>query len=74
MLVNESSTRNWTAVSAIDVQQGTGVPVMYMNAVHNGKDLNFSQNIQNFALYKENKEEVDLDYENFKANVIKEIG
>lgn len=74
MLVNKNSTRNWSAVSAVNVSEASGDPVMYMNAAFNGKDLNFSKNIQNYELYKANKDEVDADYDAFQDEVIKEIG
>ena len=74
MLVNKSSTKNWSAVSAVNIVESSGDPVMYMNAAFNGKDLNFSKNIQNYELYKAHKDEVDADYDAFQDEVIKEIG
>lgn len=74
MLVNKNQTRNWSAVSAVNVSEGKGDAVMYMNASYNGKDLNFSKNIQNVELYKENKAAVDADYAEFEAEVESEVG
>lgn len=74
MLVNRNESRNWSAVSAVNVSEGSGDPVMYMNAAFNGKDLNFSKNIQNYELYKVYKDEADTDYETFEKDVYKEIG
>lgn len=74
MLVNKSSTRNWSAVSAVNVAEGSGTPVMFMNASYNNKELNFSKSIQNYEWYKAHKDEVDADYGAFQDEVIKEIG
>lgn len=73
MLVNRNESRNWSAVSAVNVSESSGDAVMYMNASYNGQDLNFSKNIQNMALYETNKETVDADYAQFEADVIASI-
>lgn len=73
-LVNQSESRNFSAVSAVNISEGTGTPVMFMNASYNGKDVNFSKNIQNLALYRENQETVDADYEQFQNYVLADIG
>jgi len=73
MLVNKNESRNWSAVSAVNVTDNTGDPVMYMNASYNGQDFNFSKNIQNIELYKTNKQAVDADYAQFEADVIASI-
>lgn len=73
MLVNKNESRNWSAVSAVNVSESSGDAVMYMNASYNGQDLNFSKNIQNMALYETNKETVDADYAQFEADVIASI-
>lgn len=74
MLVNQNQTRNWTAISAVNVTGGTGDPVMYMNASYNGKDLNMSKSIQNHDLYKQYKDEVNADYNAFEQMVLDAIG
>ena len=71
-LVNRSVTRNYEAVSAL-VEGNSGTPIMYMNASYNGNELNFTKNIQDIELYKDNQEMVDKDYEEFQAYVIEEI-
>lgn len=73
MLVNKNESRNWSAVSAVNVSESSGDAVMYMNASYNGQDLNFSKNIQNMALYETNKETVDADYAQFEQDVINDI-
>ena len=73
MLVNKNESRNWSAVSAVNVSESSGDAVMYMNASYNGTDLNFSKNIQNMALYETNKETVDADYAQFEQDVIDDI-
>ena len=74
MLVNMKESRNWSAVSALNVSEGTGDPVMYMTGAYNGKDLNFTTNIQNTELYIQNKKDVDADYEAFRNKIFSEIG
>lgn len=74
MLVNQKETRQFTGVSAVDIRDGNGTPVMYMNASYDGKQLTFSENIQDYELYKSHKEEVEADHEAFKSNVIKQVG
>ena len=69
MLVNKNETRNWSAVSAINISEGSGEPVMYMNATFNGREINFTKNIQNYDLYMANKEVVDADYAQFEKEV-----
>jgi hypothetical protein len=73
MLVNKNTTQNWSAVSAINVSEGTGEPVMYMNAVFNGREISFSKNIQNYDLYVANKEVVDADYAQFEKDVEEDL-
>lgn len=73
MLVNKKETRNFQAVSATNVQDGTGTPIAYFNANYSGNDLAFNMNIVSFSLYKENKETVDADYETFKNEVIEKL-
>ena len=74
MLVNKQKTRNWNAVSAVNVQNDTGDPVMYMNASYNNVTVNFGKNIQNMELYIANKQTVDADYAQFEAEVLADIG
>lgn len=76
MLVNQNSSRNWNAVSAVnvDIETKQGTPVMYMNASYNGREVTFGQNIQNMDLYQANKVTVDKDFEDFKAGVLEDIG
>lgn len=74
MLVNKTVTRNWNAVSAVNVDNGTGDPVMYMNASYNGATVNFGKNIQSMELYIANKQTVDADYAQFEAEVLADIG
>lgn len=71
-LVNRNETRNFNAVSAL-VDGNSGTPIMFMSASYNGKELNFTKNIQDLALYKENQQMVDKDYEDFQADVIEDI-
>lgn len=72
-LVNQTETRNWSAVSAVNVVGNQGDVVMYMNASYNGRDLNFSKNIQNSELYKAHKKDVDKDYSDFEEMVENEV-
>ena len=74
MLINQNETRNWTAVSAVNISGGTGDPVMYMNAAYNGKDLNMSKSITNQDLYRIHKQEVNKDYNDFETMVLEAIG
>lgn len=74
MLVNKNQTRNWSAVSAVNVIDGKGEPVMYMTASFNGKDLNVAKNIQNHDLYLKHRVEVDADYAAFENEVNEDIG
>ena len=74
MLVNKNQTRNWSAVSAVNVIDGKGDPVMYMTASFNGKDLNVAKNIQNHDLYLKHRAEVDADYAAFENEVNEDIG
>lgn len=74
MLVRESETRNFSAVSAVDVKDGTGIPVMAMNAgISDDGKINFSQTISDSANYLANQQEVDADWEAFRTNVIKAV-
>lgn len=73
-LVNQNQTRNWNAISAVNVQDDRGEVVMYMNASYNGREVNFGQNFQNMELYLANKATVDADYDTFKAGVLEDIG
>ena len=74
MLVNKTVTRNWNAVSAVNVDNGTGDPVMYMNASYNGNGVNFGESITDMELYLQNKATVDADYAAFKESVWADIG
>ena len=69
MLADKRESRNFNATSIINDEVA-----MYMNASYstNG-DLNYNQSIQNMALYKANKEQVDKDYETWKNEVYNEI-
>lgn len=74
MIVNETESRNFSAVSAVDVANGQGTPVIYMNAsydINNG--LNFQKNIRDMEMYKTNRKECDSDWEAFQKNVEKAI-
>lgn len=74
MLARETETRNFGAASMVDVKDGTGVAVMFMQAsiAADGK-INFSNTISDTASYLDNKEEVDADWEAFRAKVIEAI-
>lgn len=74
MLVNQKEQRQFSSVSAVDVVDGTGTPVMYMMANYDGKQLTFSENIQDYELYKANKKEVEADQAEFKKYVMKQVG
>lgn len=74
MLVNKNSTKNWNAISAVNVVNGSGTPVMFMSANYGGTDVSFSKSIKDRGLYEENKQEVDADYESFEEEVLAEIG
>lgn len=74
MLVNQNHTQNFGAVSAIDVKDRTGKPIMVMNAsINQNGTVTFNQQIQNPDLYKDNQSEVDADFETFKEQVIASI-
>ena len=75
MLAGQQETRNFNAISMVDMaQDGTGLPIMYMQAAlsADGK-LSFSNTIGDTNLYLKNKEDVDKDWQEFQANVIKKI-
>ena len=72
MIIN--MTRNWSAVSGVNIHDGTADPVVYKKASSKGKDVNITKSIQNWDLYLENKEICDADYETFEKDVYKEIG
>lgn len=69
MLINKSESRNFTATSSVN-----DVAIMYMSANYNGGNLGFNKNIQNLEAYKENRDEVDADYDTFQNEVIEAIG
>ena len=74
MLARETETRNFGAASMVDVKDGTGVPVMFMQAsiAADGK-INFSNTINDATMYIDNKEEVDADWNDFQKKVINTI-
>lgn len=75
MLTRQQESRNFTAISMVDMKEdGTGIPVMYMQATlsADGK-LSFSNTIGDTSLYLENKETVDKDWQDFQMNVITKI-
>ena len=74
MLARETETRNFGAASMVDVKDGTGVPVMFMQAsiAADGK-INFSNTINDATMYLDNKEEVDADWNDFQQKVINTI-
>ena len=74
MLARETETRNFGAASMVDVKDGTGVPVMFMQAsiAADGK-INFSNTINDATMYLDNKEEVDADWNHFQQKVINTI-
>lgn len=71
MLARETETRNFGAASMVDVKDGTGIPVMIMQAsiAADGK-INFSNTINDATMYLDNKEEVDADWNDFQQKVI----
>ena len=70
MIVNESETRNFNAVSAVDVQNGQGKAVVYMNASYDkNSGLNFQKSIRDMDAYKTNRDTCDSDWETFQRNV-----
>ena len=74
MLVNQTRTQNFSGVSAEDVKEGTGDPVLYMNAsVDMNKNISFSEQIRNIDLYAKHKKEVEADYEEFKKYVLDSV-
>lgn len=74
MIVNETESRNFSAVSAIDVANGQGTPIIYMNASYDRNNgLSFQKNIRDMTLYKENRDACDSDWETFQKNVEKSI-
>lgn len=74
MLVNQTHTQNFGAVSAVDVNGGTGQPVVIMNAsINQNGAISFNQQIQNPTLYEANKEEADADIEAFRTEVLNSV-
>lgn len=74
MIVNENETRNFSAVSAVDIQNGQGTPVIYMNASYDvNSGLNFQKSIRDMETYRENRDTCDSDWETFQRNVEKVI-
>ncbi len=74
MLANVTKTQNFSGVSAVDVKDGNGTPVMYMNAsVDANNNVSFSEQIRNIDLYKANRKEVDSDFEAFKKQVLDDV-
>lgn len=70
MIVNEAEARNFSAVSAVDVANGQGTPVIYMNASYDKNNgLSFQKSIRDMKSYKANKEDCDSDWETFQKNV-----
>lgn len=75
MLVNQTRTQNFSGVSAVNVVEGKGEPVLYMNASVNANgEVSFAEQIRNVDLYKEHKKEVEKDYEQFKQEVFDSLG
>lgn len=75
MLAGQQESRNFNAISMVDMtQDGTGLPIMYMQAAlsADGK-LSFSNTISDTNLYLKNKEAVDRDWQEFQTNVVKKI-
>lgn len=73
MLSNFTSTQNFNAVSVVDVKEGQGTPVMYMNgAIDATGNVSFSEQIRNIDLFKKNRAEVEKDQEEFKKRVLNE--
>lgn len=65
MINNYNQSINVSASSTID-----GEPVLYMVAsVKNGEPPVINTAYQNMDLYKENREQVDADFEEFKNRV-----
>lgn len=74
MIVNENEIRNFSAVSATNVEGGQGTPVIYMNAsydITNG--LNFQKNIRNMEAYRQNRDACDSDWDTFQKRVEKAV-
>lgn len=75
MLTNLNKTISISATSSvINVSGGTEIAA-YMNATitPNGT-VNITQSVQNPALYRLHSEEVDADYDEFRADVKAEAG
>jgi hypothetical protein len=73
MLVNFTQTKNFNGVSAVDVVEGKGEPVMYMNgAIDASGNVSFSEQIRNIDLFKKHREEVEKDQAEFKKRVLDE--
>lgn len=75
MLANFTKTQNFTGVSAVDVEEGKGTQVLYMNAAVSADGaVSFSEQIRNIDLYKAHKKEVDADLAAFKKAVFDSVG
>lgn len=73
MIVNEIESRNFSAVSAVDVANGQGTPVVYMNANYDNSGLNFQKSIRDMDAYKVNRDICDSDWESFQKKVEKAV-
>lgn len=74
MLTQKTRSQNFSAVSVLDNGNGTGEVIMYMNAgIDDNRNVTFNEQIRNPDLYKKNKEMVDSDHLEFKAEVLKNI-
>ena len=71
MLANKNKSMNFNAVSKIGPEIA-----MYMTCSYNSEtdEMNFNQSIRNKELYLASKEEVDKDVEEWKNEVMEEIG
>lgn len=70
MIVNETKSIQFSAISTIESPDGQAIPVTYMNASFDANSgLNMNNAIRNPDLYKDHREEADADWEQFQKNV-----
>lgn len=74
MLLNQVKSMNFSAVSAINVEEGKGDPILYLNAnINNGGDISFSEQIRDKDSYKNNIKIAEADRKTFQENVMKYV-
>ena len=72
MIANETKTMTFSASSNVTAEGEEKNVASFSATLNQYNKLNFAETINDIELYKDNKEEVDNDYENWKKKVIDE--